>query len=224
VRLQDFQFPSNSPEAVLQNAATFNSYIKKVTPENFIKIGVVGQSSLKELPAIVDSIDVSDSLLVDRVKLKDKGGNINIIAGWADADITIHLILIDVPTWDGTTPYVTPATTRYDCLANILYYFKLANKSDKSKPSIFTIQHPHLAAWGIQEVLFNKYSTSENRERRIITCNLEFDEFDSITGKSQGRQLLIKASQVPAAKSVTPTPSAKQKAAVKSMSKKYGGR
>ena len=57
------------------------------------------------------------------------------------------------------------------------------------KPRVYTILHPHIAAWGVREFIFNKLETSESRGRRIISCSLEFDEFDSVSGKSQDRQL-----------------------------------
>jgi hypothetical protein len=184
MRLEDFSFPGDTRQGILARAAEFNPYIEKVTAENFVKIGVVGQGEPKELPGILDSIEISDSLLVDDVETSDKSGSIKIISGWADADVTINLLLIDVPKHDNVS--VTPDVTRFDCLSDIAKYFK---QLKDGKPCVYTIQHPHISAWGVREFVFNNMKSQETRGKRIINCSLEFDEFDSTSGKSQDRQL-----------------------------------
>jgi hypothetical protein len=44
------------------------------------------------------------------VETADKSGSVKIISGWADADISITLLLIDIPKYTGNT--VTPDQTR----------------------------------------------------------------------------------------------------------------
>jgi hypothetical protein len=184
MRLPDFSFPSDTIPAILSRAAEFNQYIEKVTAENFVKVGVVGEGEPRTLPGILDSIDIGDSLLTDDAETEGKSGSVKIISGWADADVSISLMLIDIPKI--TNEAVTPNVTRFDCLKEIAGYFK---QMKDGKPRVYTIQHPHIAAWGIREFIFNDLKTTESRGKRIITATLEFDEFDSTSGKSQDRQL-----------------------------------
>jgi len=184
MRLRDFSFPSDTIPAILSRAAEFNQYIENVTAENFVKIGVVGEGEPRTLPGILDSIDIGDSLITDDAETEGKSGSVKIISGWADADVSISLLLIDIPKISNEA--VTPNVTRFDCLKEIAGYFK---QMKDGKPRVYTIQHPHIAAWGIREFIFNDLKTTESRGKRIITATLEFDEFDSTSGKSQDRQL-----------------------------------
>jgi hypothetical protein len=211
MRLPDFSFPSDTVPAIMKKASAYNQYINKEKAENFIKIGTVGGSSPIYLPAILDGIDVSDSLLTDSVQLNDKSGQVKIISGWNDCDISIKLILIDIPKY--TADNVTPDITRYDCLKEIVSFFR---QIKDGHPCVYTIQHPHLEAWGLQEVLFDTFKTSESRGKRIVNCTLEFDEYDSTIGKSQDRQLGMQTTtQTEAAStSETPTVDAKTQAGI----------
>jgi hypothetical protein len=184
MRLPDFSFPGDTLPAILSRAAEFNQYIERVKAENFVKIGVSGEGEPRYLPGILDSISVSDELLVDSADTEGKSGSVKIISGWADADLTISLLLIDIPRV--TNAEVFPAVTRFDCLREIAGVFK---QMKNGAPRVFTVQHPHIAAWGAREFIFSNLKSSESRGRRIITCSLEFDEFDSVSGKSQDRQL-----------------------------------
>lgn len=184
MRLPDFSFPSDSHPSILARAAEFNRYIEKVSAENFIKAGIVGDGQAVWLPAILDSIEVSDALLVDSITTKGVSGSTKIISGWADCDLTIKLILIDIPKYTADT--VTPDITRFDCLKEIRQRFK-AQKN--GVPGVYTLQHPHIQAWGLKDFIFNDLKSIEERGKRIIHCTLGFDEFDSVSRKSQDRQL-----------------------------------
>jgi hypothetical protein len=184
VRLPDFAFPSGTLPAILSRSAEFNSYIEKVNAENFVAVGVSGEGEPQVLPGILDSIEVSDSLLVDDAEMSDKSGSVKIISGWSDSDITINLLLIDIP--KATNEAVVPNITRFDCLKQITSVFK---QMKDGAPRVYTIAHPHIAAWGLREFIFNGLKSSESRGKRIISCSLEFDEFDSVSGKSQDRAL-----------------------------------
>jgi hypothetical protein len=184
MRLPDFSFSGDTLPAILSRASEFNSWIERVKAENFIKIGVSGEGEPRYLPAILDSIKVSDELLVDSADTEGKSGSVKIISGWADADISINLLLIDIPRI--TNEAVTPNITRFDCLKEIAGIFK---QMKDGKPRVYQILHPHIAAWGVREFVFNKLESEESRGKRTIHCSLEFDEFDSVSGKSQDRQL-----------------------------------
>lgn len=184
MRLDDFSFSGNTLPAILSRAAEFNSWIERVKAENFIQIGISGEGEPRYLPAILDSIKISDELLVDSAETEGKSGSVKIISGWADADVTINLLLIDIP--KKTNEAVTPDVTRFDCLKEIAGIFK---QMKDGRPRVYRILHPHITAWGVREFVFNKLESSESRGKRIISCSLDFDEFDSVSGKSQDRQL-----------------------------------
>jgi hypothetical protein len=184
MRLPDFSFSSDTLPAIRAREAEFNSWVERVKAENFIRIGVSGEDGTRCLPGILDSIEVSGSLLVDEAGSEGGSGAVKIISGWADADLTVTLLLIDIPKTTNET--VTPNLTRFDCLKEIAGVFKQMNDG---KPRVFTVLHPHISAWGTREFIFNSLKSSESRGKRIITCTLEFDEFDSVIGKSQDRQL-----------------------------------
>jgi hypothetical protein len=199
MRLPDFSFPSGTHPDILSRAAEFNGWIEKVSAENFIKAGLSGEEPVT-LPGILDSIEASDALLVDEVDTKGASGSVKVISGWADSDLTITLLLIDIPKYDAGS--YTPDITRFDCLAEIRQRFKAMKDG---APCIYTLQHPHIAAWGIGGFLFNDLKSVESRGKRIITCTLGFDEFDSTSRKSQDRQLGISMqAQAAPAKSVNP--------------------
>lgn len=198
MRLPDFSlFSGGTLPAIRSRAAEFNSWIERVQAENFVKIGVAGEGEPRTLPGILDSIAVSDALLVDNAETEGTSGSVKIISGWADVDVTIQLLLIDIPKI--TNESVTPFVTRFDCLKEIAGVFK---QMKGGKPRVYTILHPHLASWGIREFVFNGLQSEESRGMRIITCSLEFDEFDSASGKSQDRQLGLPPA--PAAETASP--------------------
>jgi hypothetical protein len=220
MRLPDFSFPSGSLPEILKNAATLNGYVKAVNAENFIKAGVSGEGeNVVTLPGILDSISVGDSLLEDSVETADRSGSVKIISGWADADISVTLLLIDIPTY--TAEAFTPGVTRFDCLKQIAGTFR--QKDSEGKPRVYTIQHPHFSAWGIREFLFSKLKSGESRGKRIITCTLEFNEFDSVAGKSQDRLLAsMEAAQAAPVTSENPVIGNDQRAGLGKMEGKYG--
>lgn len=213
MRLPDFSFPGDTPDAIRNQ---FNSWIERVKEENFVKVGVSGEGEPRYLPGILDSIKVSDELLVDSAETEGKGGSVKIISGWADADITINLLLIDIPKI--TNDAVTPAVTRFDCLKEIAGVFK---RMKDGKPRVFTILHPHIAAWGLREFVFNKLESDESRGRRVIACSLEFDEFDGVSGKSQDRQLGAQIAVAETEAPVNPPVGDKERAGLGKMEARY---
>jgi hypothetical protein len=171
------------PEHILASLPQAPQWVAKAKQHTLVSIGVVGEA-VRVLPGILDSIEVSDALLVDTVEQQGKSGDIQVISGWADCDLTINLLLIDIPKIDGTK--ITPDISRHDCLAEMVSWFK---RMKDGIPQIYTIHHPHISAWGAKEFVFNALKSRENRTKGIITCSLEFDEYDSTAGKSQDRQL-----------------------------------
>jgi hypothetical protein len=177
------------PAEILEKNPSLQQWMDKAKQENFLSIGVVGEAA-HILPGFLESIEVSDSLLVDSVDQEGKSGSIKVIHGWSDADVSITLSLFDIPKI--TTDTVTPHISRYDCLAEIISWFK---KMKDGMPQIYTIRHPHLTSWGAREFIFNSLKSSDARGKKKVTCTLEFDEYDSTTGKSQDRQLGIQIAE-----------------------------
>jgi hypothetical protein len=221
VRLPDFSFPSDTLPEILAKAAQYNEWVKKIHEENFVKVGVVGAGEPRVLPGILESIEVSDSLLIDNVESEGKSGSVKIISGWSDADITLSITLIDIP--QVTNGTVTPQVTRFDCLREIAGTFK---QMKDGKPQVYVIQHPHIAAWGVRAFIFNRLKSQESKGKRIITCSLEFDEYDSTIGKSQDRQLGITSAEQQATAQAPQNPpvSDQDRAGLGKLEGQYAGR
>jgi hypothetical protein len=143
MRLPDFSFPSGTLPAIRSREDEFNAWIERVKAENFIKVGVSGEGEPRYLPGILDSIEAGAALLVDDAGTEGGSGTVKIISGRADADVTATLLLIDIPKTTNET--ATPHVTRFDCLKETAGTFK---QMKDGKPGVFTIQHPHIAAWG----------------------------------------------------------------------------
>jgi hypothetical protein len=180
--------PSPSvPDTIIKKLPEVQQWIEQAKETGLISIGIVGEA-VYVLPGILESIDVKASLLVENVPSQGKSGDIKVISGWSDADISINLLLLDIPTLDVGEGTATPYISRYDCLEEIVGSFK---QMKDGKPQIYTIHHPHIQAWGAREFIFSDLKSSESRGKQKITCTLEFDEYDSTTGKSQDRQLEV---------------------------------
>ena len=191
-------------------------WMEKTKEQNLVSVGVVGEEP-SVLPGFLYSIEVGDALIIDDAKTSDKSGSVKIISGWADADLSITLALLDVPVIGVNT--VTPSITRYDCLREIVQVFK---KMKEGKPQVYTIQHPLVAAWGVQGFLFKDLKTSETRGKKVINCTLQFDEYDSTTGKTQERQLGASENAAPQP-AASPPVSDKTRMGLGKLEEKYAG-
>ncbi|MDR3019894.1 MAG: hypothetical protein LBU66_03205 [Treponema sp.] len=141
--------------------------------DGIIKIG----SPPEEMPGIVESIKINDSLLIEQTGVEGRSGKTKIIQGWDDCSLLITLSLIDNP---------GAGKTRWDYLKQITGIFKKV--SQNGKPEVYTLSHPMTNAWGATRVLFSSLETAESRTRRKITASLEFVEYDSAAGVIQERQ------------------------------------
>ena len=182
--------------------------LRAPTADEMVTIGIVG-GSVYPLPGILESIEVSDSLLVDDVEQEGKSGKIKVIHGWNDSDVSITVTLIDT---------LEQGATRYDALREIAQTFK---QMKSGKPQVYTINTNHLAAWGLKQFVFNSLKSSEGRAKQTISCTLEFDEFDSTTGKSQGRQIAAGISEKPAPSAEVEVVGKKDRAGLGELEGKY---
>jgi hypothetical protein len=138
-----------------------------------IKIG----SPLEELPGIVESIKISNSLLFEDAEVQGRSGKVKVVQGWDDVAISITLSLIDNP---------GAKKTRWDYLDCIAGIFKKV--ADGGKPEIYTLSHPMVNAWKTKQLMFSSLESNEIRTRRKIAVSLEFVEYDSAVGVIQDRQ------------------------------------
>ena len=141
--------------------------------EGILKIG----SPPENLPGIVDSIKISDSLLIEDAEVQGRSGKVKIVQGWDDAALLISIILIDDP---------GAGKTRWDYLKHIAGAFKKV--ASNGKPEIYSLSHPMISAWGTKQLLFTSLETTESRTQRKVTASLEFAEYESATGVIQDRQ------------------------------------
>ena len=153
-----------------------------------IKIG----SPPAELPGIVESIKISDSLLIEDADIQGRSGKVKVIQGWDDVAMLITLSLIDNP---------GAGKTRWDYLKNITGIFKKV--ADNGKPEVYTLSHPMINAWGSKQMIISSLDTSETRTRRKIAVSIEFIEHDSAVGIIQDRQT---PSDTAGASEITPVP------------------
>jgi hypothetical protein len=162
-----------------------------------VKIG----SPPEVLPGIVESIKISDSLLIDNADQQGRSGKVKVVQGWDDADLLITLFLIDDP---------GAGKTRWDSLKQIAGIFKKV--SGTGKPEVYTLSHPMTSAWGTKQLLFSSLESTEYRTRRKISVSLEFVEYDSAAGVIQDRQgTAAEAKQAKPAATPAPIVSDKQR-------------
>jgi hypothetical protein len=141
--------------------------------EGIIKIG----SPPEEMPGIIESIRISDSLLIENAEIQGRSGKVKVVQGWDDVAMMITLTLIDNP---------NAGKTRWDYLKEIAAIFKKVG--DNGKPETYTVSHPMISAWGTKKLLIEKLESIESRTRRKITVSIEFVEHDSSVGIVQERQ------------------------------------
>jgi hypothetical protein len=204
------------PASVIENLPTAQEWAEAARKAGLISIGVVGEA-VHTLPGFLVSMDVSSALLEDSIEQEGRSGSIKVVHGWKDCDVSINLVLLDIPVIDQGK--VTPHVSRYDCLAQIAGTFK---RMKDGKPQIYTIHHPHLEAWGAREFIFAGLKSNESQGKQTITCSLDFDEYDSTTGKSQDRQIGIEAAQQQQTEAQTPYVPDKSRAGLGEMEAQYG--
>jgi len=141
--------------------------------EGIIKIG----SPPEEIPGIVESIKISDSLLIENAEIQGRSGKVKVVQGWADVAMQISLSLIDNP---------GAKKTRWDSLKEITGIFKKVGEN--GKPETYTVSHPMISAWGTKKLLISSLESTENRTRRKIAISIQFIEHDSSVGIVQERQ------------------------------------
>jgi hypothetical protein len=138
-----------------------------------IKIG----SPPEEIPGIVESIKISDSLLIENAEIQGRSGKVKVVQGWDDVAMQITLSLIDNP---------GAKKTRWDFLKEITAIFKKVGGN--GKPEVYTVSHPMISAWGTKQLLISSLESTESRTRRKISVSIEFVEHDSAVGIIQDRQ------------------------------------
>jgi hypothetical protein len=205
------------PDSLLRTIPQLRQWAEKSKEECYVSIGIVGEA-VHVLPGFFESIEVSDALLEEDIEQEGQSGSVKIIHGWQDCDVSITLTLIDIPAINMTNYTVTPNISRYDCLREITGWFK---KMVDGKPQIYTIHHPHVTAWGAREFVFNELKSSQSRDQQIITCTLDFDEYNSTTGKTQDRQIGIQIAEQNQEEASAPPVADRTRAGLGTLESKY---
>jgi hypothetical protein len=175
--------------------------------EGIVKIG----SPPEALPGIMESIKISDALLIENAETQGRSGKVKVVQGWNDADLLITLSLLDDP---------GAGKTRWDSLKQIAGIFKKV--SGNGKPEIYTLSHPMTNAWGTKQLLFSSLESTEYRNRRKIAVSLEFVEYDSAAGVIQDRQeTASEAKQAEPAATPAPIVSDQQRRGLGSMESRF---
>ena len=141
--------------------------------EGIVKIG----SPPVEIPGIIESIKISDALLMKNSEIQGRSGKVKEIQGWDDVAMQITLSLIDNP---------GAGKTRWDYLKEIAGIFKKVTAD--GTPEVYTLSHPMIRAWGTKGLLVSSLESTESRTRRKIAVAIEFVEHDSAVGIIQDRQ------------------------------------
>jgi hypothetical protein len=134
-----------------------------------------------EIPGIVESIKISDSLLIENADIQGRSGKVKVVQGWDDVAMLVTMSLIDNP---------GAGKTRWDSLKEITAIFKKV--ADNGKPEVYTVSHPMISAWGTKQLLLSSLESAETRTRRKISVSIEFVEHDSFVGIIQDRQSTAK--------------------------------
>jgi hypothetical protein len=145
--------------------------------EGIIKIG----SPPEEIPGIVESVKISDSLLIENADMQGRSGKVKVVQGWDDVVLQITLSLIDNP---------DAKKTCWDYLKQIAGVFKKV--AADGKPEVYTVSHPMITAWGTKQLLFSSLETTGQRTRRKVAVSIQFVEYDSIVGVIQERDAAAK--------------------------------
>jgi len=141
--------------------------------EGIIKIG----SPPEEIPGIVESIKISDSLLIENADIQGRSGKVKVVQGWDDVAMAITLLLIDNP---------RTGKTRWDSLKEIAAIFKKVGAN--GQPEVYTVSHPMIGAWGTKGLIISSLESSTSRARQKIIVSIQFIEHDSSVGTVQDRQ------------------------------------
>lgn len=123
------------------------------------------------LPGVVQSISVNGVAQVD--KASSNQGTAKSSRGLANKTVGITLLLVD-----GITEKA------YAQLEELEKIFKDANEG---LPKVFAIKNSHIKGRGIENMLFQSFSSSESSAGEEITVHLNFEEFTAAEA-SQGNK------------------------------------
>ena len=131
------------------------------------------------------SMDVSNFVRLDRAEVDSLSGKKKVAMGWEDSMITIELSLLS-----------DEKSTCYKKLEVLNGIFKGMN-SNKA-PKIYDIANPHVAARGIDQVVFRCLKSWETNEDDTLIATLEFEEYEPPTVPPEKRQAAADSSKTAA--------------------------
>jgi hypothetical protein len=129
----------------------------------------------KIVPGILKSMNVRNSVRMDKAKQDPMSGKIKTSFGWEDADISIEMQLVSddhlQPAPQGDT---AAGLNCYEKLAELNAIFK--DKNSAKRPKVYEVANVHLQARGIDKVVFARLYSEETNENDVIPATLLFTE------------------------------------------------
>lgn len=124
------------------------------------------------LPGILSSQRVKGAVQFDTASPDGMSGEVKTPMGWEDGDV---VIVLDLLTEDGSSCY--------DKAAQIDGLFK--GHDNNANPRVLNVVNPHLAARGVEKVVFSGFETAETDRDDVIVATLRFTEHNPIITKTE---------------------------------------
>ena len=115
------------------------------------------------LPGHFEYLRVGQEIIIDKIQIQDKDGNLKQPAGYDEGVIEIQVRLISE---DGDV---------YSQLSSIQKLFRA--RDGQIKPDIHIISNTHANARGIKKVLFKSLITEESKEDDSLIVTIELEEY-----------------------------------------------
>ena len=126
------------------------------------------------LPGLFESLSIGSEVVFDEAEEDGKSGTTKTPMGWNDADLTLNLALL-----------TDQSSSCYDKLAALNGVFK--GYDNGGNPKVLTVNNPHMAARGIDQVVFKRLSSKEDNQTDKIVATLAFCEHNPPIQKVEER-------------------------------------
>ena len=114
--------------------------------------------------AVLQSLSIGGSIIYEKKEDESSGKKLKVLSGYDDKKINIEMRILSL---EDETP-------DYETLKKIENLF---SKTDAGIPHLFIVDHPHIEARNIDQVIFSDLTSSENNNTGIIDIDLSFIEF-----------------------------------------------
>lgn len=150
-----------------------------------------GQIKLNDsfIPGVFQKLSIDNEVKYDQKLVSGSSGTKKQAVGFEDATVSVTYLLQN-----------DEQSTPYKKLQELVALFRSMDKS--AKPQIYNIVNEHIAAFGIDRVLFKGIRTNEDNRKDYITATLDFIEWEppvvkieerAVRGKVKSRKKLTAA-------------------------------